>query len=169
MSIKYLLSAGLMAALLVGAPALAQNQSAKSFLKKAIQGNLAEVQMGKLAQKNGANEKVKSFGEMLAKDHSAANEKAMEAAKSAGVTLPTAPNAKQKAEHDKLAKLSGAKFDREFAQAMVKDHKKDISEYEKASKMNGPAANYAKEALPTLKEHLQTAQSLTAPATTGKR
>jgi putative membrane protein len=169
MSIKYLLSAGLMAALFVGGPVMAQNRSAKTFLKEAIQGNLAEVQMGELAQKNGASEKVKSFGETLAKDHSEANQKAMQAAESAGVTPPTAPNAKQKAEHDKLAKLSGAKFDREFAQAMVKDHKKDISEYQKAAKMNGPAGTYAKEALPTLKEHLQAAQSLTQPATTGKR
>jgi putative membrane protein len=44
---------------------------------------------------------------------------------------------------------------------MVKDHKKEIASYEKASKkQNDPAAGYASDTLPTLQKHLQTAQSL---------
>jgi putative membrane protein len=125
--------------------------------------------MGKLAQKNGSSAGVKSFGQTLEKDHAAANQKAMAAAKSAGVTPPTAPNAKQKADYDQMSKMTGAQFDREFAQHMVADHKKDIAAYEKASKESGAAGSYAKETLPTLQQHLQTAQSLTTPATTGKR
>jgi putative membrane protein len=45
---------------------------------------------------------------------------------------------------------------------MVQDHKKDISEFEKeAKKKNDPAASFANETLPTLRKHLETAQSLT--------
>jgi putative membrane protein len=142
------------------APAIAQDKSTQQFLTKAIEGNLAEVQMGELAQKNGENAEVKSFGQMLQQDHSAANQKAMDAAKKLGVNAPSAPNAKQKADYDKMAKLQGAAFDKAFAQHMVMDHKKDIAEYKKASTKGDDAGQYAKDSLPVLEKHLQTAQSL---------
>jgi putative membrane protein len=59
-----------------------------------------------------------------------------------------------------MSKLSGAKFDIEFARHMVGDHKKDISEYDKEAKKSDAAGAYAKETLPTLRKHLETAQSL---------
>jgi putative membrane protein len=43
---------------------------------------------------------------------------------------------------------------------MVTDHKKDIAEYEKEARSKGPLADFAKETLPTLEHHLQTAQTL---------
>jgi putative membrane protein len=43
---------------------------------------------------------------------------------------------------------------------MVKDHKKDIGDYKKASKLQNAAGQYAIGALPTLQKHLQDAQSL---------
>jgi len=142
------------------APATAQDKATQQFLTKAIEGNLAEVQMGELAQKNGQNADVKSFGQMLQRDHSAANQKASDAAKKLGVSAPSAPNAKQKADYDKMAKLQGTAFDKAFAQHMVMDHKKDIAEYKKASTKGDDAGQYAKDSLPVLEKHLQTAQSL---------
>jgi putative membrane protein len=66
---------------------------------------------------------------MLQQDHSAANDKAESVAQSVGMTPPTEPNKKQKADYDKLSKLSGDRFDRDFVNHMVVDHKKDIKEY----------------------------------------
>lgn len=170
MRLKHLMGASLAGALLLTTSAFAQDAASKKFLSEAIQGNLAEVEMGKLAQQNGGSEKIKSFGQMLEKDHSAALEKARSAAQTAGVKPPSAPSAKQKSDHDKMAKLKGADFDREFATHMVVDHKKDIAAYEKEAKKNDAIGNYAKEALPTLKKHLTTAQGLpTKPTTTGSR
>lgn len=83
------------------------------------QGNLGEFSLGQLAQKNGTGEGVRSFGQMLVQDHSASNEEATE------------PKQEAKAEHDKLSKLSGDTFDKEFVNYMVKDHQKDIKEFEK--------------------------------------
>jgi putative membrane protein len=147
----------------------AQDKASQKFLTEAIEGNLAEVQMGELAQKNGNSDGVRSFGQMLQKDHSEANQKATAAASSLGMTPPTAPNSKQKADYDRMAKLTGAKFDQEFVKHMIADHKKDIREYDKQAKKTDAAASYAKEALPTLHKHLETAQSLAGAATTGKR
>jgi putative membrane protein len=157
-------------ALLISASgAAAQDKASQKFLTEAIEGNYAEVQMGQLAQKNGQSDAVKSFGQMLVKDHGSANDKAIKAAQDNGVTPPTGPNAKQKSEYDKMAKMNGAAFDKAFGQHMVADHKKDIAEYQKEAKKTDAAGKYAADALPTLQKHLQTAQSLQPKSTTGSR
>ncbi|WP_245422177.1 DUF4142 domain-containing protein [Alsobacter soli] len=144
-------------------PSLAKDQgaAAKTFITKAIQGNMAEVSMGQLAQQNGQSDSVKQFGQMLATDHGAANQKAQAVAQQMGVQVPTEPSKKQLADYNKMQKLNGAAFDKAFAQHMVADHKKDIAEYKKAAKMQGdPAGDYANQTLPDLEKHLQAAQQL---------
>ena len=170
MTTKILFGVGLAAAIALSAPAAwSQDKASQTFIKNAIEGNLAEIQMGQLAQKNGSSEGVRSFGQMLERDHTDANQKAMTVAEDIGVTPPNQPNAKQKAEHDRMLKLTGTRFDSEFARMMVADHKKDISEFQKEAKKNDAAGSFAKEALPTLQKHLEAAQSLAASGTTGKR
>jgi putative membrane protein len=121
-----------------------------------------------LAQKNGSSDAAKQFGQMLVKDHGESNQKAMSVASSMGVTAPTQPNSKQKATYNRLAKLTGNQFDRAFAKDMVADHKADIRASERESTKNDAAGSYAKETLPTLRKHLQAAESL-QPTTTGRR
>jgi putative membrane protein len=48
-----------------------------------------------------------------------------------------------------MAKLNGAAFDKAFAEHMVKDHKKDIAAYQKASRKQDAAGQYALSTLPT--------------------
>jgi putative membrane protein len=138
----------------------ADDKASDAFLKSAIEGNYAEVNMGDLAQKNGQSDGIKSFGKMLSTDHAAANDKAMEAAKSMGMTAPTGPNEKQKMAYDKMAKMSGPQFDEMFAKDMVADHKKDIAEYKTEAKKTNAAGTYASSQIDTLQKHLDTAQSL---------
>jgi putative membrane protein len=148
--------------------AYAAEKPSQAFLKKAIEGNFAEVEMGKLAQQNGQNDDIKKFGQMLSDDHSAANQKAIDAAKSMGITPPDGPNAKQKADYDKMTKTSGAQFDRSFATHMVADHEKDIAEYKKESRQPDAAGEYAKAEIDVLQKHLQTAKSLKSSKTSSR-
>jgi putative membrane protein len=159
MSSKSLIAIGA-GLILLGSVAAASAKPNQAFLTDAIQGNLAEISMGQLAQKNGASDGVRSFGQMLVQDHSAANEKATSLAQTQGVTPPTAPKPEAKKEYDRLSKLNGEAFDKEFSKHMVADHKKDIAEFEAQSKGSDDVASFAKDTLPTLKKHLQTAQSL---------
>ncbi|HVZ52147.1 MAG TPA: DUF4142 domain-containing protein [Pseudolabrys sp.] len=140
------------------------------FLTEAVQGDLAEVQAGKLAQQKGQADDVKKFGEMLVQDHSAHLKEAQDMAQQMDVTAPTEPSAGQKKGYDKLSKASDARFDREFKQAMIKDHKEAIAMYRKEAKGKGPLASFAQKTIPTLEKHLKTAEALgRAPATTGSR
>jgi putative membrane protein len=50
------------------------------------------------------------------------------------VSLPDSPNKQQTAEADKLAKLSGKDFDREYVKHEMQDHKHDVSENGKQMK-----------------------------------
>ena len=137
------------------ANASAKDKPSETFLKKAIEGNFA----GDLAQKNGQSD-VKSYGKMLSADHAAANQKALDVAKGLGMNPPTEPNAKQKADYEKMSKRSGASFDKMFATHMVADHLKDIAEYKKATKNKDAAGEYAAGQIDTLQKHLDTAKSL---------
>lgn len=144
-------------------------QTEQRFLTEAIQGDLAEVNVGKLAQEKGQADDVKQFGQMLVQDHGEHLKQAEQVAGQMGTTAPNSPSAKRQATHDKLEKLSGSAFDKEFKQAMVKDHQEDIVKYRREAKGKGPLAQFAQETVPTLEKHLKQAQALRRPApTTGK-
>lgn len=157
---KLVVSTGFATALICAGPTWAKPTPGQPFITKAIQGNLAEVQMGQLAQAKSQTEGVRSFGQQLAKDHGDANEKAMAVAQTLGVKAPTESNPKQRAEYAKMSRFSGATFDRKFASHMVMDHKKDIRAYKADAKKSDPTAAYASETLPVLQKHLQVAKSL---------
>ena len=42
----------------------------QNFMNDAVQGDLSEIKMGKLAQQKGQSQGVKQFGQMLEQDHS---------------------------------------------------------------------------------------------------
>jgi putative membrane protein len=155
-------------ALFLASTAYAAGNPSQAFLKKAIEGNYAEVQMGQLAQQNGQSDGVKRFGQMLSDDHSAANQKAMDAAKSMGVNPPDGPDAKQKADYQKMSKMKGVQFDREFARHMVVDHQRDIAEYKREARQSDAAADYARGQINVLQKHLDTARSLTSSKTSSQ-
>lgn len=93
-------------------------------------------------------------------DHGEANQKLNGIASSDGVTLPASLNSKDQALYNKLSGLSGTAFDREYMNAMVKDHKMDISEFQKESNSGRDQGvkSFANSTLPTLHEHLHLAQ-----------
>lgn len=133
----------------------------QEFMTKAAAGGLYEVQAGNLAQEKGRTPTVKAFGEMLIKDHSAANEELKALASAKGVTLPAALPADKKKRLDKIA--SAKDFDKEFVDEVgLDDHKKDIQLFEKASKDADDAdvKAFATKTLPTLKAHREHAQGL---------
>ena len=134
----------------------------RSFLEKAAQGNLAEIETGQLAAQQATDPQVKQFGERMVQDHSQANDKLKTVAESVGVQLPTETNHADMKEMSKLKSMSGEQFDKSYANAMLKDHRKDVQEFEHVAKTakNPEVRAYAEQTLPTLKEHLALAEQL---------
>ena len=134
----------------------------RDFLMDAALGGLMEVELGRLAAQQGASDAIKQFGQRMVDDHSKANEELKTLATSKGITLPTAIDDKQRQQVTKLSAMSGADFDRAYAKMMLKDHEKDVSEFEKQS-MKGTDPDvkaFAGKTLPTLQEHLTMVKAL---------
>jgi putative membrane protein len=132
------------------------------FLKNAAQGGMAEAQLGELGKSKATKQSVKEFAAMMAADHGKANQELKSLASQKGVELPGDVEIGQKMAREKLDRLSGAEFDKEFVQQMIKDHKKTIDLFEDASKdaKDSDVKSFADKTLPTLRGHLQQAEAL---------
>ena len=139
----------------------AVSSSDKKFVEKASGGGIAEVQLGKLAEQKAQNAEVRKFGERMVKDHGSAGEKLSQVATKKGISPASDMDASSKREYDKLSKLSGAQFDREYMSHMVSDHKKDVADFKKEANgaKDADVRQFASATLPTLQEHLQLAQA----------
>ena len=120
----------------------------KSFMKDAAQGGMMEVDMGKMAQQKGKSADVKKIGGTMVADHTKANNELMGIAKKKGVDLSK--------EKGKMEKLNDANFDKEYINAMVKDHEKDWAAFQAEAK-NGRDADvkaFASKTSAVIKKHL---------------
>lgn len=127
-----------------------------SFTTNAAQGGMAEVKMGNLALAKAQSAEVKQFAEKMVADHTKANNDLKEVAAKKSVALPSDISDEQKSTMDKLAKLSGADFDKEYVKAMVEDHEKDVKEFQTQAQSgtDDDVKAFAARTLPTLQEHL---------------
>jgi putative membrane protein len=149
-----------------GVPAASDTTAAGShvaqFLTQAIHGDNAEIKAGQAAEDMGSTQAVKDFGKMLVADHTKAKDQARQVAMALNVPVPTGTTPDADAELKMATSMSGAGFDKDFLSAMVKDHQKAIDMFQQEAGSSDPAqvTDLAKQSLPTLKKHLQTAQSL---------
>jgi putative membrane protein len=127
----------------------------------AAEGGMLEVQLGKLAQTNAANPKIKEFGNMMMTDHSKAGDELKALAAKKNISLPTALGDKKQKDYNDLAAKKGADFDKAYADYMVSDHKEDIDDYQKEADKGKDAEMKAWAAgiIPTLQHHLQMAEA----------
>ena len=134
----------------------------KKFVKEAMQGGLAEVQLGQLASQKASSDDVKQFGQKMTEDHGKMNQQMTQVAQQLGMTPPTALDAKHKAIQTKLEGLSGQDFDKAYIQAMVKDHEKDSAEFQKEASNGKSQAvkDAASQGAPIISEHLRMIQQI---------
>jgi putative membrane protein len=134
------------------------------FMKKVAQDGKAEVELGRLAAERGTSDAVKQFGQRMVTDHGKAGDELAKLAQDKGVELPADMDAKHKRLHDRLAKLSGAEFDREYMKEMVRDHDTDVKAFQREADRAKDAdlKAWAAKTLPTLKEHQQQAHQMQA-------
>jgi putative membrane protein len=145
-----------------GVPGTEVSGDDAAFAVKAANGGLAEVQLGALAKEKGSTMPVRDFGAMMMTDHNKANEELKFIAESKHIVLPDSLNNEAKKLKAELAAKSGADFDKAYIQAMVDDHKEDISEFERAEKVvKYPELQaFVKKTLPVLRMHLAAIQKI---------
>jgi putative membrane protein len=144
------------------APRQAQRKppSGIEFMMRSVQGNLAAIRLGELAQKKGQNEGLRSFGEQLVAGHKEANQRATEIAATLKFAPPREPGPRHQSQYALLSGFSGAAFDRQFLNYIIMNHTRAMVDYQRATGRKGEAADYAAETLPMLQRHLRAAEKL---------
>ncbi len=127
------------------------------FMNNAAPGSIAEVELRKMAAGKSQNAEVKAFGQKMVEDHTKANDELKQIAAQKKVTLPPDVMPAHKQLMEKLSKVSGADFDKEYVKAMVEAHEKDVAAFENASKTAADVdvKSFATKTLPVLKMHLE--------------
>jgi putative membrane protein len=132
------------------------------FVKDAASGGMMEVELGKYAEQNAMNPRVKNFGAMMVRDHTKANDELRSIATNKSIDLSQSGQNKNDREMSDLQKKTGKDFDKAYMKMMVDDHKKDIDEFRKqADNGNDPdLKSFASKCLPILQTHQDSAVSI---------
>jgi putative membrane protein len=133
----------------------------REFIEKAAAGSAAEIELGNWIENKAASEAVREFGRMMARDHGQASERLREIAAAKGVTIRTEPDRERQTLQARLAAKDGVERDREYLEAMIDDHERDIALFKKAADdANDPDVRaFAESTVPTLKMHLDHARA----------
>lgn len=134
----------------------------KDFVKKALEGGTAEVQLGQLAQQKSQSNDVKQFGQRMVADHTQLGDQMKPVAQQLGVKPPTEPAKKDRQLLAKLETLSGPQFDDAYIQAMLKDHQQDLKDFtnETHTAQNPNVKQVAQVGAGVISQHLQLIQQI---------
>jgi putative membrane protein len=136
-----------------------------SFLIKVSPCEHAQIEIGKLADKRAGSPKVKEFAAQLVQDHQKCYDHLAETIKNRKIAVVSGFEKDTQANIDRLSKLKGEEFDREFLAYVIKSHQEGIAIFESQVKSgkNAEMRAFAEEGLPKLREHLKLAQELSKP------
>lgn len=141
------------------------------FSVEAANGGMIEIQLAALAKTKAMNYRVKNFAHMMLEDHNKINAELQRIATAKNIALPQALSAEAKKHIDRLNKKEKGEFDRAYMNMMVADHKDDVAEFERMARDGKDPAlrDFAKETLPILKKHLDSARAIDKIFVTGAR
>ena len=178
MSLKHDLLLASAAALIAAMPAFAQSVPEKTgvnqalgvapktqdFVTLAAQSDMLEIESSKLALQKADNDKSKKFAEHMIKDHTQTSTE-LKGLLSGGKVKADAPASLDKAHQeklDKLAKLQGKDFTKQYNDMQLSAHKDAVSMYDRYSKDgdNPDLKAFAAKHLTALNQHLQMAKEL---------
>lgn len=136
----------------------------QEFLTRAIACEVAEVKFAEKAAKNANNEDVRKLAETIAADHKKIRDNLLDQARKHKLGVVEGLDKKHREQYDKMAKLEGAEFDREYLRCLVEGHEKSVKLYKKWAKDAKDAGirETADSALIKVQDHLAQAKKLHA-------
>jgi len=133
------------------------------FLRHAAEGGNAELEASKLVATKTADPAVKKFAQAVAADQQSIVAELRQLALAKDVKLPDEPSKMQQASIAKLAKLDGARFDKEYSREIgVLAHKDSVALFQQAQKKakDADVKAFASKTLPLLEQELKMGQLL---------
>jgi putative membrane protein len=158
------LRVALLGAVMFALAACGGTPSTQDFVHTAAMIDLYEAAAGKIASEKGQSDAVKQFGQHMVEAHGKTSEelKTIVAAEKLDVTLPSRLS---KRYHSMIEALNAAKpeaFDKIYAKQQVKAHTRAAELFDAyAEGGDNPALKqFAANVLPTVKQHLEQAETL---------
>jgi putative membrane protein len=134
----------------------------QTIMEEISYGNIAEIEMGKVADSISPTPDVKAFGRMMIEDHTVAQTELEQMASRWSLDLPQTPDSLHRAKKQQLMMMSGHAFDTAYIAGQIKDHQATIALLEMAANNSGQQSirDYANKYLPKVKMHLEHAQEI---------
>jgi putative membrane protein len=138
------------------------NRVDETFASEASNGEMAELEMGKLALNKAYDKKVRLLARIIVDDDSVANQNLGNLTAERRILLLADLEKHEQDVLDDLKKRSGKGFDNAFINAMIKTYQKDITLFEKTSNnlKDHELNQFALQTLPILKMHLLKCQQV---------
>jgi putative membrane protein len=132
------------------------------FIFDAASSNLMEVRLGQLAQSKATNPAVKQFGQQMVTDHTNLQNQLTATVSKTGTQFKPGMTDNHEKEVERLEKLSGAEFDRQYMTSMVQHHQQDVATYQSQSQSarSAEARQIVTTGLPVLQQHLAMANQV---------
>ena len=153
-------------------PTASESQvSTPQFIKSAAIANMFEIETSKLAQEKSKNQDVLQFAEAMIGDHQQVGDEFKVLLKQQSMS-DQAP-AKLDAEHTKkleqLQAAAGTDFDKSYKQMQIKAHEQAVNLFQSYGQNgdNAELKSWAASKVATLRQHLQQAEAIALPQTTG--
>ena len=145
------------------APSSPLSKGDRDFVDGAVQGGLAEVELGKLAQKS-LNPDVRRFADRMIADHTKADRRLTAIAEANHIAVPNTPDIEHRKLREDLANQHDGNFDRDYARAMVADHDQAVKLFQQEGESgdNPELKAFARDTLRVLQEHRKMAAALAA-------
>ncbi|MDQ6663528.1 MAG: DUF4142 domain-containing protein [Acidobacteriota bacterium] len=136
--------------------------SDRQFVEQAVMRGLTQIEIGKLAMDKASKDSVKQFAQKMVEDHTKLDRHLSRIAGKQGYAVPGSLDSRHQARLDKLAKLSGAEFDRAYLKGQAKSQEREVQafEWEAQSGADGQLKAFALKTLPTMQEHLKAVKDL---------
>lgn len=115
-----------------GSSSSSLSQTDQQYFQKDAQGSVYDLTLAQLGILRGATPRVRSYARMVATDHARLNIMMLEFANREGMhDLPLTLSSDDNTRLQRLMGLSGAEFDRAFAEEEVRINSQDVSDAEK--------------------------------------
>jgi len=151
------------------APGGAAKITASSFVSRATQSDLLEIESSRLAEKHAKSENVRQFAQQMVEDHTKSSAKLKDTLAKSKVQQPTSLDGTHKRKLEELQKTKEDGFDSAYMRMQVAAHEDAVKLFRNYS-TNGDDSNlqaFAADTLPVLEAHLRHAKGM-APARSKK-
>jgi len=140
-----------------------ESLTSAGFASRAAQDGMTEVELARVALNKSQDKDVQDFANRMIKDHGKANSQLMSIAQQKKLQVPAQLDSTHRAMIDELRGKSGSAFDAAYSQHMAMDHDKVVDYFKDAAVSKGVDSElsaFARDTLPTLKEHKRMADAL---------